>query len=721
MTKRLLCIILSVFMLLTTMPLCASAAATTWDFARLEGYYKTQGRVDLDGTALEMDTTSSGFEFYFNGNGDVTLTAQVRCSYSTDLYLTVIVDGVRSRMQVDAGVKSSTVTKTLTLASGLASGVHHIEVYKQSEAIVSQMKVTGITFNGTPLATPPFDKITMEVIGDSISSGASMWSSASDQSIPADYPYFLDGTKTYAYLTGEAIGANVRVTQASGYGCVSGFNTDGLNLQQLFPYTNYWRDTDLYEFDPRAQLVVINLGTNDYMAQSKTGLTEAEFQTGAENLMTLARTKNPDAKIVWCTGMMCTAFPSALKQAVANLGGADSGYYYLELPYGVDGGYGHPNVAQHQAAADVLTAFLLETVLPADYTDDFATAAELSQVLETAKTCSVSSAALDAAMMWAEAELSWGTTDSYRLGCRAKALKEAMAQSLTIDLMPRKGIATTPTEADGSYVWSYYGAADGSVTLYKGGDSYYWPHIETLLAPRTININETPYLRLTTSGNAYWNVYIQYKDTDGNVQGVNASTLAGNGNVDFSAGDYDLTLDLGAYIRAAGHADANGNLPITAVNISNAGNMDVYTTWYTCALVSHEIAAPTAITGQYAVENGILCDVPVGTSVSGLLSVMDNASYLSVVTADGAAVSGTLKTGMLLRLTVAGNIVQEAVIAVKGDVDQNGTMDTSDCRLVLKYTLNNDLCNAAQVKAADMNGDGEAATSDVREMLALML
>ncbi|MBE6762945.1 MAG: hypothetical protein E7553_01115 [Ruminococcaceae bacterium] len=713
--KRLLSFLVCICLLMTAVPFAVSAASATWDFARLEGYYKTQGRVDLDGTALEMDTTSSGFEFYFNGSGNVTLTAQVRCSYSTDLYLTVIVDGVRSRLQVDAGKKSTVVTKTLTLASGLASGVHHIEVYKQSEAIVSQMKVTDITFSGTPLATPPFDKITMEVIGDSISSGASMWSASSDQSIPADYPYFLDGTKTYAYLTGEALGANVRVTQASGYGCVSGFNTDGLNLQQLFPYTNYWRDRDLYEFDPCAQLVVINLGTNDYQARSKTGLTAEEFQAGAQNLMTMARQKNPDAKIVWCTGMMGVAFPGTLQKAVDALGGAENGFYYVELPYGADGGYAHPNVAQHKTAADVLTAFIKTNCLSSDYFDDFATAAELEQTLQTAK-ASAPSTALDAAMMWAQAELDWGTTDGYRLGCRNKALKDAMAQALSVDLMPRKGVATTPVEADGSYVWPYYGNKD-SVTLYKGGDTYYWPHIETLLAPRTININETPYLRLKTSGNAYWNVHIQYKDTAGNAHGVNASTLAGNGDVDFGAGDYDLTLDIGSYIRSAGHADANGNLPVLYVNITNAGNMDVFTTWYTCALVSHKVAAPTAITGQYTVKNGILCDVPAQTTVSELLDVMDNAAYLSVTDAEGASVSGMLMTGMRLKLTVNGTIVQEAVIAVKGDVDMDGKTATTDCRLILKYTMNASLCDAAQAQAGDVNGDGVANTADVRVIL----
>ena len=720
--KRLVGIFICVCLLLTALPFGTSAASTAWDFARLEGYYKTQGRVDLDGTALEMDTTSSGFEFYFNGSGDVTLTAQVRCSYSTDLYLTVIVDGVRSRMQVDAGKKSTVVTKTLTLATGLANGVHHIEVYKQSEAIVSWMKVTQITFNGTPLSTPPFDKIAMEVIGDSISSGASMWSTSSDQSIPADYPYFLDGTKTYAYLTGEALGANVRVTQTSGYGCVSGFNTDGVNLQDLYPYTNMWRDSDLYAFDPPAQIVVINLGTNDYQSRSITGLTADGFQAGAQNLMAMARQKNPDAKIIWCTGMMGVAFPGTLQKAVAAMGGAAEGYYYVELPYGADGGYAHPNVAQHKTAADVLTAFIKENCLPADYFNDFATADELRDTLAAANASAAPSSALDAAKLWAQAELDWGTTDGYRLGCRNKALKDAMAQAYNVDLMPRKGVATTPYAADGiSYIWPYYGAADGGVTLYKGGEGYYWPSTETLLASRTVNIDETPYLRLKTNGNAYWNVHLTYKDTAGTAHTVTASTLAGNGDLDFVAGEYDLTLAFGDYVRAQGHADANGNVVLTAVNIFNAGEMDVYTTWNTCALVSHKTVAPTTITGQYATQNGILCDVPVGTTVSGLLAVMDHASYLSVTDANGAAVSGVLATGMHLKLIVNGALMQDVIVSVKGDVDMDGKTATTDCRLILKYTMNTSLCDFAQVQAADVNDDGVANTADVREILGNLM
>jgi len=717
MKARILAMMLSLCLLLTAMPLCVSAASTTWDMLRLEGYYKTQGRVQLDGTALEMDTTSSGFEFYFKGSGNVTMTADIRCSYSTDLYLTVIVDGVRTRMQLDAGKKSTTVTKTVTLASGLADGIHHIEVYKQTEAVVSQMKVSNVTFNGTPLATPPLDKITIEVIGDSISAGASMWSTSSDQSINADYPVFIDGTKSYAYLTGEALGGNVRITQASGYGCVSGFNTDGVNLQQLYPYTNMWRDKDLYAFDPPADLVIINLGTNDYQSASKTGLTEAGFKAGALNLLSMARQKNPGSKIVWVTGMMGIVYPGLLPTVIEEAGGAADGYYYCELPYGADGGYAHPNVAQHATAAQVLINFIKTNMLPSDYFSDFATTAQVQSVLDTAKAMASPSAALQSAITWAQTDLAHGVTDQYRLGVRLNALRNAMTQATAVDVMPRQYVAVAPMESNGSYIWPYYGATDGSVTLYKGGEGYYWPHIETLDYTRTVNIDETPYLRCTASGNAYWNVHVSYRDASGNDHTVTASALAGNGDVDFSAGEYDEMLDFASYIRGKGHADVSGNVVLTAVNIFNSGNTDVYTTWKTCAFVSARQTTPTAITGQYAVKNGLLDGVAVGTTASELLSVMDNGEYLSVVSADGKAVSGKLATDMILRLTVNGTVVDEATVVVMGDVNGDAVADTLDARSILMAVLGAEDLSAAGESAADYDRDNTVMSADVRELL----
>jgi len=589
MKTRWISIVLALVLMLSACPLCGVSAASAWDFEQLQGYYKTQGRVYLNDTALEMDTTSSGFEFYFEGSGDVTLQSTVRCSYSDDLYLTVIVDGVRTRVCVDTNQKGSTISYTVPVASGLAQGLHHIEVYKQSEAIVSQFRANTVTFTGTPVSTPPLDALTMEVVGDSISSGASMWSAATHlDSIPADYPYYLDGTKTYAYLAGEAIGANVRVTQASGYGCVDGFNTDGMNLQKLYPYTNYWRsNSNLYAFDPPADIVVINLGTNDGMSNK---VTDAQFKTGSMNLMQLVREKNPGSKVVWCTGMMGTFFPTVLQQAVAELGGAENGFFFCELPYGVDGGYGHPNVAQHEAAANVLKQFLLNHCLPAGYADTLTTQAQLTAALNTATAVTSPSEALKAAIMWAQAELNWGTTDPCRLGVRLEQLRQAMTGESAFSLMPRQYIATCPMESNGSYIWPYY-AADGSVTLYKGGEGYYWPHIETLQDAVTVNVTQMPYLRIQAEGTAYFNLWLTYKDASGTIRTVTASQLAGNGDADFAPGIHDLTLDLGSYLKQKGHADENGYVPLISCDLYSSGDQDVYTKLTTCAIISNEAPA----------------------------------------------------------------------------------------------------------------------------------
>lgn len=722
MCKRGLAWLLAVLMVLMICPMTASAASTSWDFSQLQGYYKTQGRVALNGTQLCMDTTSSGFELYFEGSGDVTLAADIRCTYSTDLYLTVIVDGVRTRMCVDAGTKGVNKAKTLTLATGLPQGIHHIEVYKQSEAIVSRFAAKTITFNGRPISTPSMDAITMEVVGDSISSGASMWSAATHrEDIPADYPYYLDGTKTYAYLAGEAIGANVRVTQASGYGCVDGYNADGLNLQDLYPYTNYWRDpNELYSFDPPAQIVVINLGTNDGMSKK---VSDADFKAGAKNLMTMARAKNPGAKIVWCTGMMGTFFPTVLKEAVAELGGAEQGYFFCELPYGADGGYAHPNVAQHETASKVLANFLLKNCLPSNHTDTFATADELAALVARAKAASSRSNALNEALVWAEKELEWGTTDACRLGCRYQDLQAALNGQYGFDLMPDDRWDSCPVAEDGtSYIWPYYGASDGSVTLYKGGQGYYWPHIETLKDAQTVNVNAAPYLYLKTSGTSYFNLHLTFKNPNGDAHTVTASELAGNGAVDFAPGEHELRLDLGTYAKSNGLADSDGNVVLTACDVFASGDIDVYTTLYACRLTEDDgNGYPTVIEGNFPVENGLLRNVTAGTTVDALLAQMNGALYLTVTDANGNAVSGNVATGMLIKLTVNGQVLDQATVVVKSDVTGDGVANTADCRLMLGCLAGLQSCSDAQLAAADADADGHAETGDVRVMLKACL
>lgn len=410
----------------------------TLTFEELSPWVKTQGRLRRNGAVLEMDASTAGFEFYFEGEGDVTLHARLFANYTTYLFLSVTVDGRLSRVKADALCHRTFVPRDIPLAAGLRRGVHHIEVYRQTEACSALLDADSLTLSGRMLPPPPPDRIAVEVVGDSISGGSSaLWGSGevevTGQNDNPDAPDFQDGTRSYAYLAGKSLGADVRVTQTSGYGCVNGWNRDGrVNLQAMFPYTSYWRghetEDDLYPFDPPAEIVVINLGVNDATAAEVNGMSDGDFEAGAENLVRMAREKNPGCRLVWCTGMMGVYYPDILRRVLGRNGGEAEGLYYLELPRGQSGGGGHPNVTEHASAAAVLRDFLLRHCLPRGYLDTFADRRELQASLTRAEARTGTGAALRDAMFWARCELAVGTSDASRLGLRRERLEAAMAR-----------------------------------------------------------------------------------------------------------------------------------------------------------------------------------------------------------------------------------------------------------------------------------------------------
>jgi len=158
--KRLLSFVLVVCLLIACMPTTVGAAATerTLNFFQMAGSYRILGRAMEYQTGLLMDNVASGFEFYFNGSGDVKFNANVMCiNWGNELaqYFTVVVDGVRTRVRVECTEHAKYEAKSIVLATDLASGDHHIEVYRQTEASQSYCVGLSVTFTGTLLPPPP--------------------------------------------------------------------------------------------------------------------------------------------------------------------------------------------------------------------------------------------------------------------------------------------------------------------------------------------------------------------------------------------------------------------------------------------------------------------------------------------------------------------------------------------------------------------------------------
>ena len=110
-------------------------------------------------------------------------------------------------------------------------------------------------------------------------------------------------------------------------------------IQRIYPYATM-RDTTSagrYDFSWKPQVVVINLGTNDWAR------TQAEIQENVWGFWRWCARKNPDAAIVWAYGAMDHDHPSVawIKAAVETFARQDKNAYFVHLP-GEHIGLGEP-------------------------------------------------------------------------------------------------------------------------------------------------------------------------------------------------------------------------------------------------------------------------------------------------------------------------------------------------------------------------------------------
>ena len=88
------------------------------------------------------------------------------------------------------------------------------------------------------------------------------------------------------------------------------------------------------------------------------GKTPVDVQAGAVRLSRIIRGHYPSAGIVWAMGMIGQQLCPYLRAAVEELGGAENGYYYLQLESDTAGGGGHPSLAGQRRNAELLYEFL---------------------------------------------------------------------------------------------------------------------------------------------------------------------------------------------------------------------------------------------------------------------------------------------------------------------------------------------------------------------------
>lgn len=322
---------------------------------------KYSGRTWICPDEVWLDWSACGVELAVTGGTVEAQIDSVDQGEGIRVYLGVYLDGVR--------------TKTFYLKTGLHryalaenlpdDTVSSVRLVRLTEASMGKATLRGLQVTGR-LENRPADKPhKIEWLGDSLTCGYGVLEegNASFKACTEDV------TKTFAWLCSEALQADISVVAASGYGVA--FHYDG-NREKLIPkmhphYNAISRnDSPLWDYSLfRPELVVVNLGTNDYNGGHGTEEGAAEVKEKTRAFLTALRATYPKATLCWVYGFCGDGYSDALRQAVEEFALIDGNAAYIavplqDIPKNGIGADGHPNVQSNIDCAAYLAPKLRE-------------------------------------------------------------------------------------------------------------------------------------------------------------------------------------------------------------------------------------------------------------------------------------------------------------------------------------------------------------------------
>ena len=322
---------------------------------------KINGRSPIGDDGIHCDSSVSGIEFnaYIDGEVKIYLNAVKGEAVDENMencYFTLYIDGKRSETRFKAVYGEN----TLTLASFETPTVHNIRLVKQTGAHGSLCTLKNLEFTGYFEEKPADSELYIEFVGDSITVGYGNLCTQRDDPFRGK-PLMQDGTKGFAYLTAEKLGADISSVCVSGMGIAKGFRK--FLVGEFFEPTSYYRDpSEVYKPTRKPDVVVINLGTNDQAKEADS----AELMQNVESLINAIRAKHGESvPIVWVHGMMGNGrWANEISLVIEKRFGGENGKVYsLERPQDNGGGGGHPGLAAHESASEALSEFIKTTVL----------------------------------------------------------------------------------------------------------------------------------------------------------------------------------------------------------------------------------------------------------------------------------------------------------------------------------------------------------------------
>ncbi|MCH5194077.1 MAG: hypothetical protein J1F11_08960 [Oscillospiraceae bacterium] len=308
----------------------------------------------MTGDRLEAEMTS-------NGN---LYKAKQQC------WMGVLIDGeLIDRFQLEDG------ENTYTLYDGEMLEDAEVSIVRLTENPMAASGIVSITANAKMIAPVPEKRLTIEFVGDSITCGYGNEAESSSEGYNSAHQ---NGLETYGYYTAQALDADHNLVCYSGIGIISdcttrtGVKENYLLMPEVYdncdtnfemrrgiePYTEW-------DFQSGSDIVVINLGTNDYTYTGKNEDLQEEFRDAYYKFIGQVRKSNPEAEIICTLGILGSELYPQIEEA-ARMYEQDTGdtqIHTFEFDYqdGENDGFGgdfHPSIKTHQKAAEKLTEYI---------------------------------------------------------------------------------------------------------------------------------------------------------------------------------------------------------------------------------------------------------------------------------------------------------------------------------------------------------------------------
>lgn len=296
------------------------------------------GRVTADG---RFGWPGVYFEGRFKGTS-VTVSVE-----AGEDHLAVLIDGVERTVLRKPG-------KVQRRFDGLANGEHVIRVEKLTETQRGYSRMIGITTNGMPLS-PPVHKRRVEFIGDSHSVGYGDTATTRECTDAVVH----DTTNTqlaFGPLLAKRWGADYRVIAFSGRGVVRNYSggNPGQTLPVLYARAIPGEPAPAVQDGWKPQLIVINLGTNDFSTPVHAGeawkdaaALHADYQAKYIGFVRKLRAANPQARFLL---MGAPAFIADVRTVAAATGATPVAVPQLEFT----GCHFHPSLKDQRLMADLV-------------------------------------------------------------------------------------------------------------------------------------------------------------------------------------------------------------------------------------------------------------------------------------------------------------------------------------------------------------------------------